>query len=692
MTENKASVTIYFIFAIVLIISITFSVTELIRMKGQKLYLKLATNSALDSYFSLYHRKLYEYYRIYGIEYLDDEQIKNEYISYFSPYYIDTYTEKYLKNYFVGEIDNNNINISYKNIIDNDYFERQIVKFEKFDLIGKTLEIFGEKFNINENFDLSKIEDTVKNVIELSSKKEIYKDIDMRYFDFKNHINKIESNIKNIIIRVKRLNQNINNNSNFDTNGSLNTAKRVLKNLVEIDDDIKSSLNSITTYFETLKDFKKCIENNRKKFNDDKVDKWEFDEETVQFIEEEFNEFEKLTNEYEMKNSIILNLKNQIILKMNELSYIYNEFSKEVNELENLTELLKEEQKKKNDEKDLDYIEDLKNDIKNIKKDISDYAKELKNDFVGIDLEELNITVSNEDSNNNENKLTNIKNLLKGNIIDIVLDENMKQNINTKKNIYENFSVDSNINFIDKILMGEYILTYFNDFYKKNSGKIVNSGSDLLEVERILKGKDNDKENLNDVINDILLIRFTMNMIYLYKNTEKRQLARNFTQILFSAFSPLASEIMFILVLTAWGISQSIVDIKDLLKFKKVPLIHDDTTFKVSLSNIFNTNNLQNTDNIEEGLSYNDYLRILLYKTNQKTINSNMIGVIENNIKTTQENFNIKKMLYSMTIKNKMKFEHLFTKFIIFNDSIVELYDKYFLGVDSFYDFLNLKK
>ena len=183
-----------------------------------------------------------------------------------------------------------------------------------------------------------------------------------------------------------------------------------------------------------------------------------------------------------------------------------------------------------------------------------------------------------------------------------------------------------------------------------------------------------------------------MNMIYLYKNAEKRQLARNFTQILFSAFSPLASEIMFILVLTAWGISQSIVDIKDLLKFKKVPLIHDDTTFKVSLSNIFNTNNLQNTDNIEEGLSYNDYLRILLYKTNQKTINSNMIGVIENNIKTTQENFNIKKMLYSMTIKNRMKFEHLFTKFIIFNDNIVELYDKYFLGVDSFYDFLNLKK
>ena len=691
MRQNKASVTIYFTFAIVLIISITLSVTELVRMKGQKLYLKIAANSAIDSFFSLYHRKLYEYYRIYGIEYLDDEQIKKEYISYFSPYYIDTYTDEYINNYFTGKLDENNIEISYSKLVDKDYFEREIIQFEKYDLIGKTIDFFGEKLDINEKFDT--LEETVKNVIEISSKKDIYKDIDLRYFDFKNYIKKLENNIKNIINRVKKLNQNINNTSNFDTNGSINSAKKVLKNLQEINDDINSTLNSINSYFDTLLGLKNKIEENKNQFNIDKVsDKWDFDEEIIKFIEEEFIEFEKYTSEYENKNKEITDLKTQINLKKNELSYIYIEFQNEVEELENLSELLKEEQNKKREDRDNDYIDDLKKDIRDIKEEISDYAKELKQNFTGIELSELSFITSNDDLNNNESRLESIKNLLKGNVIDIVLDNEAKLRISNQKYEYESFDTGTNINLINRILVGEYILTYFNDYYKRNNGKVVNSNSDSLEVERILKGKDSDRLNLSEVINEILLIRFTMNMIYLYQNSEKRHMARGFATTLFGTFSPIAVEIMFLLILSSWGVAQSIVDLKDLLKFKRVPLIHNDDTFKVNISSILNIDSFNNSENNDKGLNYTDYLRILLYKSNQKTINENVLSVMQKNLKLSQDSFNIKKMIYSISVNCKMEYKHLFTNFIIYNNADVKLYDKYFLGVNSYYDFLNLKK
>ena len=74
---------------LVLIISLILSVTELARMRAAKLYLQLASNSAIDSMLSLYHNKLWDYYRLYGVEYRANEMLKNKYKNYLLPYIYD---------------------------------------------------------------------------------------------------------------------------------------------------------------------------------------------------------------------------------------------------------------------------------------------------------------------------------------------------------------------------------------------------------------------------------------------------------------------------------------------------------------------------------------------------------------------------------------------------------------------------
>ena len=59
-TNKNASITIYLSLVLCLIISVLFSITELSRMRLNRLYLQVATNASIDSMLSLYDKKLWE--------------------------------------------------------------------------------------------------------------------------------------------------------------------------------------------------------------------------------------------------------------------------------------------------------------------------------------------------------------------------------------------------------------------------------------------------------------------------------------------------------------------------------------------------------------------------------------------------------------------------------------------------------
>jgi hypothetical protein len=226
------------------------------------------------------------------------------------------------------------------------------------------------------------------------------------------------------------------------------------------------------------------------------------------------------------------------------------------------------------------------------------------------------------------------------------------------------------------------------------NGEAVKSGSTDLEVERLIAGKNTDFNNLKAVIDKILLMRIGLNVLYIYTHADKRQEVRAFTTALFSGFSPLLAEAMFILVLTAWGTAQGLSDVKKILNGNKVSFLHTEETWSVSLSSILDiarngTSEVDDSNDRGFALDYKDYLRLLLITTRQKDINGRMAGIIERNIKKNQNNFDFNKLIYSLDTKNDFISTHFFTNFVFVPAKDITLYKQYKIptySYRSFYD------
>ena len=125
MKKYSASISIYFTFAIVLIISVILSVTEIARINCQKLYLQIATDAGLDSMASLYHRKLYDYYNLYGVEFRTKEMLEEEYLTYVKPYFENE--GQVINNWYVAKINAGNVDLKFETLTDDTYLEKEIL-------------------------------------------------------------------------------------------------------------------------------------------------------------------------------------------------------------------------------------------------------------------------------------------------------------------------------------------------------------------------------------------------------------------------------------------------------------------------------------------------------------------------------------------------------------------------------------
>ena len=107
-------------------------------------------------------------------------------------------------------------------------------------------------------------------------------------------------------------------------------------------------------------------------------------------------------------------------------------------------------------------------------------------------------------------------------------------------------------------------------------------------------------------------------------------------------------------ILVAWAFSESIKDVKTLLKGGKVPFLKGNAEWTLdvgALSESFAKEEESKTS--ESGLSYGDYLRILLYLTGQEKLTYRAMNLTEQNIRRLpdRENFRMDCMIGSMEIQ-----------------------------------------
>lgn len=188
------------------------------------------------------------------------------------------------------------------------------------------------------------------------------------------------------------------------------------------------------------------------------------------------------------------------------------------------------------------------------------------------------------------------------------------------------YAAEKSTSQTDKILFLSYLMRHFSTYSAPNE-----EGALSYEIEYILKGKSSDKKNIESVAVDILAIREACNFLYLLSNQEMKQQAGVLATALTGYLgNPAIVKVTEYLILFAWAGAEGVLDVKNLLQGEEVPLMKNAETWQLSLTGMTDTASIMDErQEAEDGLTYDDYLKMLLYSSGQQKLIWRAMDIIE---------------------------------------------------------------
>lgn len=184
--------------------------------------------------------------------------------------------------------------------------------------------------------------------------------------------------------------------------------------------------------------------------------------------------------------------------------------------------------------------------------------------------------------------------------------------------------------WIDRIFLQQYLFSYMSNFREIKSNRALS-----YELEYLIAQKNSDIENLKVVATKLLAIREAANFLYLVSNPEKTAKAEEMALLLVgTSGNPVLIQVVKIGLLTAWALAESILDVRALLAGKKIALLKSEEAWTVELEHIaeFAEGFAMAKEN-PEGLSYENYLGILLFFEKEETLAMHAMNLQEATIR-----------------------------------------------------------
>ena len=209
----------------------------------------------------------------------------------------------------------------------------------------------------------------------------------------------------------------------------------------------------------------------------------------------------------------------------------------------------------------------------------------------------------------------------------------------------------------ERTLYQEYLFSKFASVtdYVDDEGNVKTDTGKKLDymIEYILCGEDSDKNNLNQTLLELSVIREAMNLSFLITNAEKRNEALTLASTLVGfTGNPVLVKIAQYLIMTAWAYGESILDLRDLVHNDNVPLFKNASNWKLSLENLksmdFGQGN--NREDKKQGLNYEQYLRMLLLLQKNVTQYYRTMGAMElRMMELGKDDFSMKDYIVSLS-------------------------------------------
>lgn len=195
-----------------------------------------------------------------------------------------------------------------------------------------------------------------------------------------------------------------------------------------------------------------------------------------------------------------------------------------------------------------------------------------------------------------------------------------------------NWSPEADTGILDRLWLHYYIQNYFSDYTAEREKGAKEKVLDY-EMEYLLAGKESDTENLETVACELLGIREAMNFVTILKDAEKKSLALGIATaaVGFTGIAPLVKAVQ-IGILLAWAYVESVLDVRALLSGKKVPFLKRTDQWSSDLRNCRGTiESSSESEDKAQGLTYTQYLQLLLFLLSGKTISYRCMDLIERN-------------------------------------------------------------
>lgn len=678
----EGSITLFLSLILLLILSIISTLVESTRLSAANTKCKQVTYLAVDSCFSSYAKEVFEDYGIMMLWKTDSDFLKD-----YNNYVVKN------TNYCKGDLEDTQdllgIRLDKSNIKEivhatdqnGELIANQICDYMKYKVPSDTIEqllsnsnLLSQSTSINGVFDkINSFASSFKNI------EETVKSIS----DSINKINEIIENEKICLEKMKNELSLITNNIDLGTNideyfeeykeihGNLSSLEQESNNLLS---DIINYSNKYTEY--TL-DAKEKLDELR---NNIKMDTNFYDSEITSIVNKELNDINlEIVDQSNDFYNVIHNkqdTENQKVL-IESINNELNMINAETNNIINNHIKLSEYTNKYN------FITNLSNAINK------------KYDFINNSLSNLlhvNLNYKEQEKSDDGiiNYVDNLKTngtlgyIAKGKISDHGVDLTEKPSIvsNTGKGKWKDYgTVENNVR---KVLVGQYVFDKFKCYVNATENNLLN-----YEVEYIINGENNDKNNLSDVCNKITLLREGFNLIYLLKDEVKRGEAYTMAAgIVGFTGMPAVIRITQYLILGAWAYAESIVDVRDLLDGKKVKLIKSSEDWNLSLSGIYKLESRNKTKPDSDGLSYQDYLRYFLYTQNKQTQIYRICDLIEMNINEKyNDQFRIQNCIVGINLSTDYNVKSLFTSFLFIRQLLKDKRDSYKLKSSQQYEY-----
>ncbi len=209
-----------------------------------------------------------------------------------------------------------------------------------------------------------------------------------------------------------------------------------------------------------------------------------------------------------------------------------------------------------------------------------------------------------------------------------------------------------------KVMFNEYVLsqfTCFTDDPDKNGLR--------YQTEYVLFGNASDEQNLKSAVNRIMWMREGMNLVHIL-SSDKWSAVEDLATLLFAwTENPAIIELAAMAMAAAWAYGEAVLDMRALLHGKKVAFVKTDETWTLSLEGLTDMawDSGIEAKASESGMSYEGYLRLMLYLNNVHTAAYRTMDLVQDDIRKKYPGFSMAAQIYAVEFKAAMKAAPLFS-------------------------------